>query len=202
MVRVIILLDESGSMYNIRDDILSSVNSFIDKQKNVVEGQAEDVLTLIKFSDIVIQPFAIQDQCMNQLTPFNDYTPSGGTALFDAIGTAITTYQHEDKVVMVIVTDGQENASRKYTTKNSIQELISTQKEKGWNFVYLSTDIDTFTQGSSIGVNAAESTQQKSQSHNITKDYKSMGNYFSKQINDGVTNYRVERGKEGCAFSN
>lgn len=83
------------------------------------------------------------------------------TALMDAIGTTITKVEKYDgineknnKVLFVIITDGQENDSKEYT-KDTIKRMISDKQEKdGWEFVFLGANIDAASEAKSIGVKA------------------------------------------------
>lgn len=197
MVKIIMILDESGSMNCITHKIRTAVNEFIETQRSVViEGEEKhdaDTFTLVKFSDIVQTPPIISNCPIGELKLLDDsdYKPSGGTALFDAIGLTLTDYKDHDHVLCVIVTDGQENASRTFKTHESIQTLVSTYKqEKSWQFIYLSTDIDTFQQGNMIGI-----SNQSSGCNNIAIGHQHMSSFISKECSRGVTGYREQRGK-------
>lgn len=203
MVKVIMILDQSGSMQNIRDNIRNSVNKFIDEQRDIAPEGKEDRFTLLKFSDVVVKPYTINNQLMADVKTLavEDYIPSGGTALFDAIGLTITDFKNEEDVLMVIVTDGKNNASRTFKTRESIQELISKQKEeKNWTFLYLSTDIDTFEQGQGIGISGATDSRMESACQNIAIGSSSLGSYLSNQCSAAVGQYRQKKGKSGIAL--
>ena len=202
MVKVVLILDESGSMGSVKESILKSVNEFIDKQKIGIKGKEEDTFSLIKFSDVIPQPIPIDNKPMNLVRHIVEYNPSGGTALFDAIGFGIERFKKKNRVIMVVVTDGQENSSQKYKTRTEIQKLIVKQKtEKQWTFIYLSTDIDTFIEANAIGIVSQDSCQRQSKTHNITKNQKDIGDYLCKQVSDGVYKCRTEGNKGGCSFS-
>src|SRR5207302_6965228 len=85
-----------------------------------------------------------------------NYNPTGSTALFKAISDTIAAFEQDSNVIMVIVTDGQENASPSTYTRQSVFDLVTKHKnQNGWTFVYLNTDIDTFSQGAAIGFGTA-----------------------------------------------
>ena len=145
--KIITVLDESGSMASVRTDTMGGYNNFIEEQRKV-PGTAD--VTLITFNS--------RPTCEYSGVPINspevileNYSPKGNTALYDAIGLAITQTgnalaalpenERPEKVVMVIITDGQENASTDYTRKQ-INEMITHQREKySWQFVFLGKSV-------------------------------------------------------------
>lgn len=158
---ICIVLDASGSMSDIEDDTKESFNSFIKAQK-AAEGKT--VLDIYQFSGEVRRIVEHVD-----LASFSDdlmarYTCSGCTALNDAVCTAIDTLGQEfaamkeevrpENVLMVIITDGFENASRKFSSSD-VKERIKHQTEKyNWEFQYLAANQDAFATGSAMGIAA------------------------------------------------
>lgn len=156
---ICIVLDASGSMSDIEDDTKGSFNSFIKAQK-AAEGKT--VLDIYQFSGEVRRIVEHVD-----LASFSDdlmarYTCSGCTALNDAVCTAIdrlgqefAAMKEEDRpenVLMVIITDGFENASRKFSSSD-VKERIKHQTEKyNWEFQYLAANQDAFAAGSAMGI--------------------------------------------------
>ena len=156
---ICIVLDASGSMAEIESDTKGSFNSFLKEQKEV-EGRT--VFDLYQFSD---KPKRIVEHV--DLATFNDdlmskYRCSGCTALNDAVCTAIDTLGQEfaqmkeedrpEHVMFVIITDGMENASRKFSSedvKKRIQEQTEVYK---WDFQYLAANQDAFATGEALGV--------------------------------------------------
>lgn len=150
MPHLILVLDESGSMHSQKSDIVGGVNSMIEQQRNMISDRS-CMLTIVKFSDFV-RP--LRHEHLHQV-PFMtdaDYNPSGSTALFDAICSTIEKYKEEKDVVMVIATDGQENASKTHTRGNVTRMIADQREHKNWDFIYLSEDVDTFSQGNSMGL--------------------------------------------------
>ena len=112
LFKIVLILDESGSMDNIREKMLHSINDLIKEQKQIKDRPA--TFTLVKFNDGINRKFNNSPlENVNFLTP-EDYVPSGTTALYDAIGSTINWFRNEKDVLMVIITDGQENASKKW----------------------------------------------------------------------------------------
>ena len=156
---LIIILDASGSMSSIQDDIKGSFNEFLKKQR---EEPGKTVFDLFQFNDEVRRPVKSAD-----LAKFHDdlmakYNCSGCTALNDAVCIAIDTVGHTfadmeeaerpEHVLCVIITDGMENASREYTSKD-VKDRIEHQKTAyKWDFQFLAANQDAFATGESIGL--------------------------------------------------
>lgn len=127
--RIIFLLDKSGSMEPRVKDTLGGFESF------VKEASEEDTLiTLYTFSDRLTNVFRDRPPSDAKLV---DYTPRGNTALYDAMGEILNNHGETDGT-FIIMTDGEENASRKYT-KAHVQDLIKRTK---LTLVYAGADID------------------------------------------------------------
>ncbi|MFA6199292.1 MAG: vWA domain-containing protein [Bacteroidales bacterium] len=158
------VVDESFSMMKTWLEIITGINNFIEDQRTV-EGDAN--LTMIKFDDF----FNIIYSAVNIKTaPFLSkemYKPRGNTALLDAMGetivltgkrlAALPESERPEKVIILFQTDGEENASKKYT-KPQIDEMIKHQKEVyNWDFIFLGANQDAIGAGTSLGVSAGNS---------------------------------------------
>jgi hypothetical protein len=156
--KIIILLDESGSMNTVRADILKSLNAFIEEQRTVPVNAAGGgaVFTLIKFNDRVnTVRLNVKFDTVRALSEA-DYVPTNGTALYDAIGATLDAYKNEKNVLVVIVTDGEENSSKKYDRETIAKRIdqLKDDKSADWSFVYIGCDSVTERQGASIGMRA------------------------------------------------
>jgi hypothetical protein len=148
-----LVLDRSGSMSSCKEETVASVNEYVNEiQKEAVEG----VFTLSTFDNRSID-IPISRIPIRELTTLGEdiLMPRGGTPLYDAIGTAVHdlsafTYTENEKKVLVIVTDGYENASREYTS-DAIKQLIEEKTKEGWLILYLGADHDAFTQSRDMG---------------------------------------------------
>lgn len=160
---IAVLLDRSGSMQSVKDDTIGGFNQFVSEQKAAGDNA---LLTLVQFDtggiDVVHESKPIKD--VPDLT-HETYQPRGGTPLLDALGktihstgralSAIPEQARPDKVVFVIITDGQENSSVEHT-KASVKQLIEEQSGKyNWQFVYLGANQDAFAEAGSMGIPAA-----------------------------------------------
>jgi len=184
LYKIVIVLDESGSMQPIRSQIIRSINDLITEQKQIEERPA--TFTLVKFNNNVNR--VMTNKLLKNVHNLDslDYTPNGSTALYDAIGDTIQWFRNEKDVLMVIVTDGQENASTKYT-KHQINKLIDEKKlNNNWSYVYLSSDLSTEIQGNNIGL------QKSAYSANCQVAHNNFGNYIGNDLNKAISKCRKD----------
>lgn len=153
---ITVVLDRSGSMAAIQEDAEGGLNAFIEKQKGE-PGEAN--FSLVQFDtdyEFVHRCVPIKD------VPRCRLHPRGSTALWDAVGqsindtgrrlAAMSEDQRPGLVVFVIVTDGQENASREFCAPQ-IKEMIERQtKDYSWQFTYLGANQDSFTTAGGLGI--------------------------------------------------
>lgn len=159
---IVFILDESGSMAELKSDTIGGFNSLIEKQKNE-EGEAVVSTVLFSTESRVLLDRVPVDK-VKKLTD-KDYCPGGCTALLDAVGDAVKhignihKYARPEDVpehtLFVITTDGMENSSRRYTA-DKVKKMISRQQEKyGWEFVFLGANIDSAETAESMGIGRA-----------------------------------------------
>lgn len=157
---IAIVLDRSGSMSSIRNEIIGGFNAFL-KDQQAVKGTA--TLTLVQFDNEIdrLASFAAIDG----VSPLNDktYVPRGMTKLYDAIGLTVTSTQDDigkaktkpDKVLVVILTDGMENSSQEYDA-TKIKTLLEDRQRDGWEFSFIGANQDAVLTARGIGLaNAA-----------------------------------------------
>lgn len=127
----VFLLDRSGSMDAIKADTIGGFNSF-------VGSQTDGTMSLYLFDHELKEMY--KDVPMEKVELLTDKTfvPRGATALLDAIGHILKTFT--TKKTLVILTDGYENSSIKYTHAH-IKDLIEMKQKDGWDIVYLGADI-------------------------------------------------------------
>lgn len=181
--KIVMIIDESGSMDRIRYDIIGAINTFITGQQKE-KGTVPTTFTLIKFNDkikTIINNKNLSDVNMLLRT---DYIPYGGTALFDAIGNTIKKWNNMKNVLMVIVTDGQENSSQYYSKSKIIKMIDDKKKNNCWKYVYLSNDLSVAKQGNDIGLSTSDDVT------NAVVRQECMGSYISRDLYDATTTYR------------
>jgi Mg-chelatase subunit ChlD len=194
---VTVILDRSGSMDSIRDDIIGGFNSFLREQK-AEPGQA--TMTLVQFD--TEDPYEVIHRFKPiEAVPELDratYVPRGCTPLLDAFGRGINDIEkslgelaEEDrpsKVMVVALTDGQENASREFT-KDQIEKMVKVKTaESDWQFVFLTTDLAAFGDARALGIHAGSSLLFVKSAEGSVKAWKSLSR--------GMSDYRSGRKRQ------
>jgi len=159
LTELVFIIDRSGSMAGMESDTIGGFNAMLGKQRRE-PGEALVSTVLFDHETQVLHdrvPLA-QVEAMTE----KQYVPGGSTALLDALGGAIRHIgmvhryaREEDRprhTLFVIITDGMENASRRYT-HSQIREKILRQKEKyGWEFLFLGANMDAVSTAASYGI--------------------------------------------------
>jgi len=151
---IVFLLDASGSMQSLGDTPCTTFNEFINTQKKEL---GEFNATLILFNtDIQLVYKNLNSKDIKDLTT-EKYKPEYMTALYDAIGFGIETQKESssNNVVFVVLTDGEENSSKKYK-KTDIKKNIKEMEDLGWKFIYLGANQDAFLVGNDMGISKTE----------------------------------------------
>ena len=178
LTELVFILDRSGSMSGLEADTVGGFNSMLRKQQRE-EGDA--FVSTILFDNV---SEVIHDRAdIKSVRPMTekDYVPRGCTALLDAVGDAIQhignihKYAREEdvpeKTIFVIITDGMENASHKYTYSR-LQEMIKRQKEKyGWEFLFLGANIDAPREAKRFGIEEDRAMTYKNESKGLQNNY-------------------------------
>lgn len=151
LTELVFILDNSGSMEGREKDVIGGFNSMLKKQKEV-EGEAKVTTVLFNWEDTILY-YRRSLELVPEMTS-DDYIVGGGTALFDCFGAMIDSIgevllntpenDRPSKVVFVIMTDGEENSSKRYT-QEQIKQMVERQSYVySWDFIYLGADIDAF----------------------------------------------------------
>jgi len=157
-INLVFVIDKSGSMFSSREDVIGGFKKTIEEQKANKDGKV--TVSLYTFNEKVKQVYLGKD--INEIEEFH-YSPDGMTAMNDGIGTAIDEvgkwlYEKDrvnaempGKTLVVVMTDGMENASKEYTLVQ-VQAKIKEQTEKySWEFIYMGTDITTTKAADDLG---------------------------------------------------
>lgn len=148
-----ILLDRSGSMQTRWTEALSSINAYVSELKGTKNAR----ITLAAFDNHMGNTSV---ELIDDATPIDDYrdvtiqdvSPRGGTPLYDALGQLVTiaNKNNSKRSVIVVMTDGEENASREYTAASS-KALLDACEKKGWQVLFLGADFNNWAQAQSVG---------------------------------------------------
>lgn len=159
ITELVFILDRSGSMSGLESDTIGGFNAMIEKQKKE-DGEAY-VSTVLFDNESTVLHDRLPLSKIPKMTE-RDYSVRGCTALVDAIGGAIHhignihKYARPEDVpahtMFIITTDGQENASYKYSS-DTVKKMIERQKEKyGWEFLFIGANIDAVETAASFGI--------------------------------------------------
>ena len=155
----LIIVDESGSMQIIRKQAFAGMNETLETVRQMQKQfpDTEQHVSLITF-DTSHTKYHFDDERASRVHPlkWNDYQPGGGTPLYDAMGQAISKLNaltdKDDKVLVTVITDGEENSSEEWTLK-MIRTLIEKLKKLGWTFTLIGTDnLDVETMASAMAI--------------------------------------------------
>jgi uncharacterized protein YegL len=153
-VLVNVILDKSGSMACKLNDVVHGFNAYLDGLAK--EDQVDYLFSLTLFDTMVAyRDVAVPLASVPKLDA-KSYVPGGNTALNDAIGITVRKVESDkpqvDKVITVIMTDGEENSSREWT-HDAVKSLIEQKEKEGvWTFVFLGAAPDAWVQGRSYGI--------------------------------------------------
>lgn len=181
----VFILDRSGSMAGLESDTIGGYNSILNKQKE----SGEDInVTTVLFDDRYELLYDRTD--IRKVKPLTEkeYYVRGTTALVDAIGRTVSRFKgqaSDSKVVVIITTDGYENASREYDIM-TVRKMIEQQKEKGWEFIFMGANIDAVSTGASFGI--ARNVNLHHDSQGVQTAYRSM----AKAVESFIVNGRVD----------
>lgn len=155
----LIILDESGSMSGIERQAIAGVNETLQTIRSAQKKheEQEHIVTFVSFNSDGIKTIydKMEADKVKEITD-KDYRPACCTPLYDAMGVSLTRLRKsvaEDDVVLVtIITDGYENASREYNG-HAIKSLVESLKAKGWVFTYIGANQDVEKVAATISIN-------------------------------------------------
>ena len=189
---LVFILDRSGSMAGLESDTIGGFNAMVEKQKR---EPGEALVTTVLFDSTWE---ILHDRLPLEKVPpmtAKDYSVGGCTALLDAVGgtvrhiARIHKYARRedvpDRTLVVITTDGLENASRTYTY-DRVQKLIRHEQEKyGWEFLFLGANIDAAAEAARFGIGADRAADYHCDSEGTALNYEVLGDAI-RQVRSGA----------------
>lgn len=181
LTELVFILDKSGSMGGLETDTIGGYNSMLAKQQEV-EGECH-ITTVLFDNNYELLYDRIDIKAVSPISE-KEYKVGGSTALLDAIGRTIhkigNAQKHTaddyraEKVMFVIITDGEENSSREYSAEK-IKAQIERQKEKyGWEFVFLGANIDAIETAGRFGISADRAQNYHADSEGVELNFRIM----------------------------
>lgn len=176
---VFIILDESGSMSSVRDVTISGVNEQIQKIKeNSKSDKVKTFVSFVTFNSNGQTKFRVFNQPVENLKEIttSDYVPNGMTAMYDAVAETLDKYlaetKHEDKnttYLAVIVSDGAENDSKKFTAKDVSERIQKLQKTGRWTISYMGANQDLSKVSQDLGISLGNMAKYSSTTRGTVK---------------------------------
>lgn len=172
-IHVLIVADASGSMGPYADDVRAGFNQMIDDLKaaktpdeagdrNLIREGDTVRVTFVQFNDKVTTVCADVDIEHIPHLDEDSYVPSGMTALLAAVGRTVDRFERrhpelpaDDKVLLVIETDGAENWSHRYDDGydwDRVSKMLVDRQERGWVIAYMGATADAWRQGGRLGL--------------------------------------------------
>lgn len=188
-----IVLDRSASMANQWREATSSINSYV---RGLAERKVPGHVTLAVFDELNgrLQYDVMRRHHNNDWVEFgaSECLPRGNTPLYDAVARTVNLAETTmpSRAVIVIMTDGYENASMA-TTNSMAREMLDRCRARDWQVVFLGANFDTFSQGASLGSARATMLNAVPQAYGATMD----------MLSGHVNNYSVGGGLRGMSAS-
>ena len=180
LIEVAFVLDRSGSMAGKEEDIIGGFNSMIEKYQN---EETEALVTTVLFDDRITM---LHDRIpMSKVTTMTDeeYYVGGCTALLDAAGYTVEHISEIHKYIermplktfIIVMTDGYENASKKFT-KEKLCSLVKLKEENdGWEFIFVGADIDAFAESNNVGIRSQRAVRFSKTDDNLGDAFEATG---------------------------
>jgi len=180
--KVVFILDRSGSMNHLREDTIGSFNSLVEEQRS---KEGECIISTVLFDNYVdVLHDNLDIEKVKTMTE-DDYFTRGTTALLDAIGITINRtigqykdlYREErpDNVMFVIITDGMENASKRFSYSKIKKMISNTEEEFKWEFIFVGANIDAVREGARLGIRRERAVNYKPDRKGNKVVYESVG---------------------------
>lgn len=179
--KIVFVVDRSGSMRTVANDMIGGFNQFIETQKQNKVGECS--VSFYQFDDIYEEVY--KDVLVENVKDLNKntYVPRNGTALLDAVGMTVNNLSDDlsnvpeserpERILVVILTDGEENSSKMYDI-TQVRDLIAEKTVQNWEFVYIGANQDTWSVSQSMGIGGANSISYVSSGKNTKASNESL----------------------------
>ncbi len=192
LTELVFILDRSGSMSGLEADTVGGYNSMLAKQRAV---QGECRITTVLFNNgYELLHDRIDIRAVKAITT-KEYEVGGSTALLDAIGTTIDKIDNvqkhtaedyrAEKVMFVIITDGEENSSREYSAEKVKRQIEQQKMKHGWEFVFLGANIDAVQTAGRFGIGADRALNYLADSEGTELNFRVMANAVTSLRREG-----------------
>jgi len=181
LTELVFILDKSGSMGGLESDTIGGYNALLEKQK-AVDGECY-ITTVLFDNNYGLLHDRIDIRAASPISE-REYAVGGSTALLDAIGATIhkigsaqkhTADQYRaEKVMFIIITDGEENSSREYSVDMVRAQIERQKKNYGWEFIFLGANIDAVETAGRFGIDADRAQNYHADSEGVELNFRVM----------------------------
>jgi len=192
LTEIIFVVDRSGSMESIRTDMIGGFNAFLKEQRKV---PTECKVSFYQFDTTPPIPEKVYERVnlkeVKDLT-LDTFVPRGGTPLLDAVANVIRSTgerlkntdesERPEKVLVVCITDGEENSSREWNGEQVKQMIEHQEQNYKWEFVYLGANQNAWATGTAFGFKGSSTLGYVASKGGVDNMFKSLA--------DKVTSYR------------
>jgi uncharacterized protein YegL len=189
-----LIVDRSGSMSSIRDDMVGGLTTLVEEQR---KQPGLLTISMVSFDNQVV----LQHQMATPENVTIELEPRGGTALYDGIGFGLNTLQADidalpdhakpETVQVVVVTDGHENASAEYTGK-TVRQLVEEKTNNNWDIVFLGANQDAVMKAAELGIERDRSMTYGANRDGVSSASASLNRYVSDRRSSGRTSFSPE----------
>jgi uncharacterized protein YegL len=188
---ICLILDRSGSMSGLEDDVVGGVNAFLAEQKKLPD---EATIAFVRFDSVAVERFR-EMVPLQECRPLEreEFQPRGHTPLLDAVGFTIAGLEEDwkrlqpDRAIVAIVTDGKENFSREFS-KPTVKALIEARQASGkWAFLYFGANVDAFAESATLGISRFNSSAYRSTRPGTSRMFSTMSESLKRMRTTGST---------------
>jgi hypothetical protein len=200
--RIIFIVDSTGSMKNIRDDIINQFNAGLRELQSVSKKTRKNSrnfkealvpsFTFVRFAQKlnIIEHNDISD--MDPLTS-SDYNPMGQTALFDAVGCTLDAYKEEEGNIVMVISDGKDNASQVFNS-NTVKSMVwDLEQNKKWSVEMFGFEMAAKQVAKKIGISKAQRMPRTR--YGAKKAFKSISDHVKKDLAASKKHHRQQNMK-------
>ena len=201
-LNITVILDRSGSMGHCVESTISGFNQFVNNQK---KENPDATLSLVQFDDVIETVYSDVPIKDVELLTTKTFVPRGLTALYDAIGkTLVSKVQYirrmkrlksSPKMLIIIITDGYENSSYKYSSKQ-IMDMIERKKKhksESWEFLFLGANQDAILSASKVGISASKALNYSVSDEGIAATYRAISDLSTQYSKGGNIEFSDEQ---------
>jgi len=181
LTELIVILDASGSMARRKQDVIGGFDQLIEDQR---KQPGDCVVTVVQFSSVGKQRTIVDRVPVHDVKSLTDYRTEGWTALHDAMGSVIDSvgsrlvdipeWVRPGKVIVVVITDGEENSSREYNA-GQVRSMVTHQQDVySWQFLFIGASQNAVLESVRLGVNLGMSARYQPTSQGYRRAFRGL----------------------------